>query len=107
FSSLTPTPRIDLYTLSLHVALPILDEEQPADHDPGHGAVGRRGHHRRLRARPLAVLRRQLVRHRHLRHLPGADVAPVPAAGPGQDRKSTRLNSSHVSISYAVLCLKK
>src|SRR5699024_12759237 len=28
------------------------------------------------------------------------------AAGPG-DRKSTRLNSSHVSISYAVFCLKK
>src|SRR5699024_11795407 len=25
----------------------------------------------------------------------------------GLDRKSTRLNSSHVSISYAVLCLKK
>src|SRR5699024_9256109 len=27
--------------------------------------------------------------------------------GEGQDRKSTRLNSSHVSISYAVFCLKK
>src|SRR5690349_23078027 len=28
--------------------------------------------------------------------------------GPGdQDRKSTRLNSSHVEISYAVFCLKK
>src|SRR5699024_12743466 len=26
---------------------------------------------------------------------------------PGKDRKSTRLNSSHVSISYAVFCLKK
>src|SRR5690606_41744669 len=26
---------------------------------------------------------------------------------PPQDRKSTRLNSSHVKISYAVLCLKK
>src|SRR5699024_12303237 len=26
---------------------------------------------------------------------------------PRQDRKSTRLNSSHVSISYAVFCLKK
>src|SRR5207249_10758927 len=26
---------------------------------------------------------------------------------PGRDRKSTRLNSSHVSISYAVFCLKK
>src|SRR5699024_11434615 len=25
----------------------------------------------------------------------------------GSDRKSTRLNSSHVSISYAVFCLKK
>src|SRR5690606_41711554 len=26
---------------------------------------------------------------------------------PGADRKSTRLNSSHVKISYAVFCLKK
>src|SRR5207249_6106316 len=29
------------------------------------------------------------------------------AAPAGRDRKSTRLNSSHVSISYAVFCLKK
>src|SRR5437868_7951327 len=29
------------------------------------------------------------------------------AARPCRDRKSTRLNSSHVSISYAVFCLKK
>src|SRR5690606_41723361 len=29
----------------------------------------------------------------------------IPA--PGEDRKSTRLNSSHVKISYAVFCLKK
>src|SRR5699024_12847098 len=28
-------------------------------------------------------------------------------AQPDEDRKSTRLNSSHVSISYAVFCLKK
>src|SRR5690606_41722551 len=27
--------------------------------------------------------------------------------GPPEDRKSTRLNSSHVKISYAVFCLKK
>src|SRR5690606_28353498 len=33
--------------------------------------------------------------------------APVPADGDQQDRKSTRLNSSHVKISYAVFCLKK
>src|SRR3712207_8256468 len=29
------------------------------------------------------------------------------AAGVGGDRKSTRLNSSHANISYAVFCLKK
>src|SRR3712207_8160542 len=28
-------------------------------------------------------------------------------ARPGADRKSTRLNSSHANISYAVFCLKK
>src|SRR5438067_7413432 len=31
----------------------------------------------------------------------------LPGGGRGRDRKSTRLNSSHVSISYAVFCLKK
>src|SRR5207249_6814324 len=34
------------------------------------------------------------------------DAALEPGAGE-RDRKSTRLNSSHVSISYAVFCLKK
>src|SRR3712207_7265606 len=45
----------------------------------------------------------------------GADQAAHPrarqrrdAGGPGrQDRKSTRLNSSHANISYAVFCLQK
>src|SRR5438067_10313508 len=32
---------------------------------------------------------------------------PLPFVSPPPDRKSTRLNSSHVSISYAVFCLKK
>src|SRR5690606_40028013 len=36
--------------------------------------------------------------------LPPLQPAPEP---PAQDRKSTRLNSSHVKISYAVFCLKK
>src|SRR3712207_7287790 len=31
----------------------------------------------------------------------------VTAEGPRLDRKSTRLNSSHANISYAVFCLKK
>src|SRR5690625_7416825 len=30
-----------------------------------------------------------------------------PSSGAAGDRKSTRLNSSHVAISYAVFCLKK
>src|SRR5438874_3113128 len=45
--------------------------------------------------------RRRLIRH----------IARTAAAnnkdGPELDRKSTRLNSSHVEISYAVFCLKK
>src|SRR3989442_2858283 len=36
----------------------------------------------------------------------GSMLLPVPFASPA-DRKSTRLNSSHVRISYAVFCLKK
>src|SRR5689334_25242050 len=39
----------------------------------------------------------------------GDDRRPAPVAWPQleQDRKSTRLNSSHSSISYAVFCLEK
>src|SRR5690554_7251862 len=42
----------------------------------------------------------------------GAAAAPVASSAPASarqplDRKSTRLNSSHVRISYAVFCLKK
>src|SRR5689334_24781222 len=41
-------------------------------------------------------------------HLGELGEATVEAErGAGQDRKSTRLNSSHSSISYAVFCLKK
>src|SRR5215813_14446726 len=36
-----------------------------------------------------------------------AGSPPSPGRGPPRDRKSTRLNSSHVRISYAVFCLKK
>src|SRR3712207_8504402 len=45
-----------------------------------------------------SVLRRRLAR-----------VPPAAVAHParGGDRKSTRLNSSHANISYAVFCLKK
>src|SRR5258707_8296425 len=37
-------------------------------------------------------------------HEPHVDIVNM---GPPRDRKSTRLNSSHANISYAVFCLKK
>src|SRR5262245_5900461 len=37
----------------------------------------------------------------------GWNALGAPAEYGGQDRKSTRLNSSHLGISYAVFCLKK
>src|SRR6266480_5682243 len=37
----------------------------------------------------------------------GPTLLHAPGAPPPGDRKSTRLNSSHMSISYAVFCLKK
>src|SRR3712207_8271809 len=42
-------------------------------------------------------------------HLPeGAPISyPHSPIAKGEDRKSTRLNSSHANISYAVFCLKK
>src|SRR5690606_42072924 len=42
-----------------------------------------------------------------LRHLPDARPARRARNRVWRDRKSTRLNSSHVKISYAVFCLKK
>src|SRR5690349_23305022 len=44
------------------------------------------------------ALQLRIARAPHLAHAPGAKQ---------RDRKSTRLNSSHVEISYAVFCLKK
>src|SRR3712207_8668717 len=50
----------------------------------------------------------------NVEHFTGVAQVPIGVAGPllvdgehAQDRKSTRLNSSHANISYAVFCLKK
>src|SRR2546427_12252706 len=70
------TATTEIYTLSLHDALPISPRDQARAHD---------------RRRDL-------------------DLPSVPDALGGhqaRDRKSTRLNSSHSQISYAVFCLKK
>src|SRR5690606_41004772 len=46
-------------------------------------------------------------RHLAFRRSDGARLLISTGTTAGQDRKSTRLNSSHVKISYAVFCLKK
>src|SRR5689334_24765453 len=65
------TATTEIYTLSLHDALPISD---------------------------VGMLAGQPARDAHVLLAREVDV---------EDRKSTRLNSSHSSISYAVFCLKK
>src|SRR2546429_4251785 len=76
------TATTEIYTLSLHDALPISSLESRGR--AGEGDLVARGR-------------------RAPRLLPSGDLQPVR----GRDRKSTRLNSSHGYISYAVFCLKK
>src|SRR5437773_5264711 len=55
---------------------------------------------------PYTTLFRSLAARRH--RDTGSPVArPAVPQESKQDRKSTRLNSSHITISYAVFCLKK
>src|SRR3712207_8843975 len=56
--------------------------------------------------RPQVGLLHVLVR-RQPPDLRSESLAAVPPDACVQDRKSTRLNSSHANISYAVFCLKK
>src|SRR5690348_17695317 len=83
------TPTAELYTLSLHDALPIYRCE--------HGA---RDLHRLCLVDPEVL--GEAMQERWPAHHLGPFIAMAHA-----DRKSTRLNSSHPSISYAVFCLIK
>src|SRR2546426_7730052 len=88
------TATTEIYTLSLHDALPILRGRMRASR----GATADRKHRQERRADSHragccalhAGARRGAAQARRTR-----------------DRKSTRLNSSHLVISYAVFCLKK
>src|SRR5437868_7431906 len=77
----------EIYPLSLHDALPILHGFEQYHRR----ALGARADHQRVELPP-----------------PWAHVGLIARQRDALlDRKSTRLNSSHVSISYAVFCLKK
>src|SRR2546427_5408175 len=82
------TATTEIYTLSLHDALPILGQVSAPGPD---GA----------RVEPLEPCHRA-----EQRRLAGP-ARPEDAEELAGDRKSTRLNSSHSQISYAVFCLKK
>src|SRR5207244_13570797 len=85
----------DFSTLSLHDALPILLDDVAEDVQFA-------------RNRAAAIDRGDLDRgdHAHTLALTGFESLGDAADGE-RDRKSTRLNSSHQIISYAVFCLKK
>src|SRR5690606_39284884 len=96
----TGPPPTTLYTLSLHDALPIY--RQRRDHvglAPGGEVV------KALREYPVPALGGQLFECIVIAE--GDAVAERDGLLVTVDRKSTRLNSSHVKISYAVFCLKK
>src|SRR5205807_9933233 len=90
--------------LSLHDALPILSKLTIASetvhvaHVLSAGAVSR-PHPCDFGLEPSSVLAITAAEET-------TDIAEV-AEGPSVDRKSTRLNSSHLVISYAAFCLKK
>src|SRR5437870_8882901 len=87
-------PTTEIYTLSLHDALPIFgncrgnlrEGVRVEDSDPFHKATK--------------------VRSTNLDGVSGGRLDET-VLRRREDRKSTRLNSSHVAISYAVFCLKK
>src|SRR5436305_11278170 len=97
------TATSEIYTLSLHDALPISradlisdkylkDIRAKLDADAFNDAAAALAEHPPL-APSFEEQRQKLISELDRRHL--------------EDRKSTRLNSSHVRISYAVFCLKK
>src|SRR2546430_13354476 len=74
------TATTEIYTLSLHDALPILYRVSPLTY-------------------MLGMPRVKVPYFAMVNLIAGEEIVP--------DRKSTRLNSSHSQISYAVFCLKK
>src|SRR3712207_7429198 len=92
------TATTEIYTLSLHDALPIFYSGPDRGHRP-RSRPARRGDLRTLYALHGQVPHR---RYKGPRRRGRQALYLVP-----EDRKSTRLNSSHANISYAVFCLKK
>src|SRR3712207_8897642 len=89
------TATTEIYTLSLHDALPI-SVTQRAEHQHGPEQPPNNPYWGAHECR-VAEVRGE---HREVQQRPSGQELQA-------DRKSTRLNSSHANISYAVFCLKK
>src|SRR3712207_7052079 len=89
------TATTEIYTLSLHDALPIFGD--CCRNEPDCFCGSRCGRCRK----PVACNETTASKDRL------SPESMSRALGPRRDRKSTRLNSSHANISYAVFCLKK
>src|SRR5256885_11193808 len=92
FFFLNDTATTEIYTLPLHDALPICVI---------------RGSVTRSRTAWFRGSGRAASSTRHASSSAPIVAGPAPKPGRPRDRKSTRLNSSHLVISYAVFCLKK
>src|SRR5690606_41456873 len=100
---LLTTTSTALPTHSLHDALPICRciEHLPDDSPRTGPSTPGSGHHPGVRHHGWPVRRTAFW------SAASAPGSPARHSGAEGDRKSTRLNSSHVKISYAVFCLKK
>src|SRR5205814_9131110 len=103
--SYTPTPTPAIYTLSLHDALPIFPDDPVAAKQASFFCSTLSDDI--ANTFPISNKRTSLVSRLKFQ----ASRLSIPGTSElrsrGADRKSTRLNSSHLGISYAVFCLKK
>src|SRR5256885_4695881 len=90
------TATTEIYTLSLHDALPIFSKSLPGDHAGSRFILQNASVALPTERRIVLLGCESNVLTEVLSMLAGT-----------RDRKSTRLNSSHLVISYAVFCLKK
>src|SRR3712207_8848136 len=90
----------EIYTLSLHDALPIYLREMPIQVGPEKTVGTAPDTVRMVAPRGARTIERILDEN-------GTWEVPAWVYADRRDRKSTRLNSSHANISYAVFCLKK
>src|SRR5256885_13068598 len=93
------TATTEIYTLSLHDALPICQIQSASEYEEMKEFAATAA--QQLAALPSTAALPELQRQAKAL----GDL--IAAKADAKDRKSTRLNSSHLVISYAVFCLKK